>query len=150
MIKYECCRESQIDICVEFVKSIDKEFPVKLSDLVNIREYINKLITLGNVFIAKDSDKIVGICAGYINDIRTYNAYVSLLAVKHEYRKNGIASELMDIFVKESNKQNMKRIYLETHKENFRAIKFYKKNKFELLKDAKANTKDSVILMRIL
>lgn len=148
MINYKICDKERIKDVINFVKFIDNEFPIKLSNLVNIEDYIKKLITYGNVLVAKDKNKIVGICAGYMNDIEKYNAYISILGIDSEYRKLGIATGLVNVFIEKANKCGMKRIFLETHKENFSALNFYKKNEFIVLEDVKPNTEGSVILMR--
>lgn len=150
MIKYECCGNNQINEIIEFVKNIDREFPVKLSSLVNIDEYIKKLINFGSNFIVRDDNKIIGICSGYMNDNKNYNAYISLLGVDSKYRNMGIATELVNLFIKKSIENKMKRVYLETDKENFSAIKFYEKNYFTKLEEVKPNTIGSIVLMRVL
>ena len=150
MIKYTICNRDEIDKVIIFINNIDKDFPIPVSEKVDIEKYVKKLIENGCIFIAKYDEKIIGLCAGYINDLQNYKAYISILGVDSNFRKMGIAKELVAQFIKEACNNNMKKLLLETHKENISALKFYKKNDFIILDNCNANIKENVVLMKII
>ena len=147
-MKIKICNENNIEDVIDFVKDIDNQFPIKLSTLVNIKEYIYKLFLNGKIIFAEIENKIIGICAGYMNDEINKNAFISILGTDLNYRKQGIATKMLELYTEECKRKSMKRIFLETYKENNSALKFYNKEGFIILKDKKANIKDSICLMK--
>lgn len=129
-----------------YLLKIDNEFPVKLSQKVNLIDYNEKLLKNGIVLVAKDKDIIIGILGGYINDFNGKEAYISILEIEKEYRKLGIACNLIKEFEKMANENNMKKIRLYTHKDNETAKRFYKKMGFKIKENEQANYGYSIVL----
>lgn len=113
-----------------FLKKIDSLFPIKLSDKTDLSNLTEKFLSLGTIFSISENNEIVGLIAGYNNDILNHNAYISVLAVLPEYQGRGYASTLLIEFEKICKQKNMRRIEVYTHKTNFGAIKMYKKNNY--------------------
>jgi len=75
-------------------------------------------------YIAKDIDKIVGMCNATINhEKNTIN--IQRLHVLPQYQRQGIGSSLMTEAIKAF--PNASKVDLEVEKQNYRALSFYKK-----------------------
>ena len=132
----------------QYILSINNEFPVPLSEKTDLTEFVKKVLEKGTIILAIEQKNIIGILAGYVNSIETKEAYVSVLEVKKEYRRKGLAEELINIFEEISIQNHMKMIKLHTHKDNISAIRFYKKIGFEIMENEKANYDYSIVLKK--
>ena len=112
----------------DFLTKTKDLLPVPLDKRVNIHEYVKKILTFGKVKVYKIDDNIVGAILGYMNDTIKEEAYISLLLIDNIYQSKGIGTSLIKSFEKQAVQNNMKIIKLYTHKDNDRAINFYKKN----------------------
>lgn len=123
-----CNRKSDLDALANFLKQQDKEFPIPISRKTDIDDYAKKLLQFGYVLAAKDSTgAITGIIAGYANNRKTYEAYESVFVVDAAFRGTGLAKSL---FLEQKNvcvAAGMKKLVLQTHKTNEKAIGFYQK-----------------------
>lgn len=80
------------------------------------------------VFVAIDGDKIVGyIDVFYIFD----EANLVKIAVLEQYRRTGIATQLLTRALNYLKKHDVTKMYLEVSEKNKKAIDFYTKNQFE-------------------
>ena len=131
---------------INFLKVMDNEFPKPLSKKVKIEDYIEKLINNGIIIVSKDKNNIVGLVAGYINDYKECLAYISIIAVKNEYRSKHIGKKLLNIFENIALKNGMKNILLTVHRDNKRAIEFYKKNNYSIDDNMIANYENYIVL----
>lgn len=113
-----------------FLKKIDSLFPIKLSDKTDLSNLTEKFLSLGTIFSISENNEIVGLIAGYNNDILNHKAYISVLAILPEYQGKGYASKLLLDFEKDCIEKKIIRIELFTHKTNDNAIKMYKKNNY--------------------
>ena len=109
----------------DFVVTIDHDFPVPLSDKVNLKDYSLKLYNNGDIFAAIIDNKIAGMIAGYNNDHQSKESYISLLAILKEYRGQAISKQLIFTFIETSIKKKMEKISVYTHKTNTISIKLY-------------------------
>ncbi len=88
---------------------------------------------IGNIFVAKKNEKIIGMVILLYTVSTALGERVALLedmVVSPDERELGIGSMLLDHAVKYANEKGCKRITLLTDKMNIRAQKFYKKHKF--------------------
>ncbi len=88
---------------------------------------------IGNIFVAKKNEKIIGMVILLYTASTALGERVALLedmVVSPNERKLGIGSMLLDHAVKYATKKGCKRITLLTDKTNIRAQKFYKQHKF--------------------
>lgn len=153
MIEYIVNEKEKITRAINFVNSIEADFPIPLSKQVNIEEYLKKLNKYGIIILGLDierAEKVVGIFAGYVNDVKTKIAYVSLVGVSNEYRHQGIASNLVKKFIEEAKNTGMLKINLEAYKNNNAAINMYKKLGFVEQKNIKASKDNKIILGKVL
>ncbi len=88
---------------------------------------------IGNIFVAKKNEKIIGMVILLYTVSTALGERVALLedmVVFPDERELGIGSTLLDHAVKYANEKGCKRITLLTDKMNIRAQKFYKQHKF--------------------
>ena len=87
-----------------------------------------------DIFIAYSSDNtIVGYLLGEFQD---KNFHIMSIGVLKKYRENKIGTKLLDYCI-QNIKNNHQTISLFVHTENTSAIKFYKKNKFIIVRTLK-------------
>lgn len=114
-----------------FIKKSDKDFPERLSDRVDLKEYSNKLFDSAVIITQINDDEIVGMFAGYANDESKKQAYVTFVSVDKEYRGHGIGQKLLSEFIIICKRKGFSKIMLHTSLENKNAISLYEKNGFE-------------------
>ncbi len=88
---------------------------------------------VGNIFVAKNNEKIIGMVILLYTVSTALGERVALLedmVVSPNERELGIGSMLIDHAVKYATEKGCKRITLLTDKTNIEAQKFYKKHKF--------------------
>lgn len=108
----------------------DPYFFPPLSSKVNIHDYVNKLLLNAIRWEAWDNDKLVGLVAGYLNDLNKDYAFITSVSVLNEYNLKGIASRLMSQFIALSKEMGFYRIGLEVANDNREAKNLYKKLNF--------------------
>lgn len=127
------------DDLLDYLKAVDKSFPVPLSDKVVLEEYAKKLYDNAEIFVAYENDTIVGIFAGYVNDYDTKMAYGSVLTVLDTYQGCGIATRLLDAFCDCAKSRNMEKIMFCVYLDNEPAMKLYTKKGFAVYKKEEEN-----------
>lgn len=116
-----------LESLVEFLKKVDNAFPVYISKKTDIDEYACKIHKYGKTLAYMDNGEIVGMALYYDNNHESKIAYLSMIAVLKDFRGQGIASELLDTFMRKSRHAGMLFVELYTHKTNKQAIKLYEK-----------------------
>lgn len=118
------------DLIYDFLKEIDEDFPVNLSDKVNLDETANKYIERATIKYKLKDGSIIGMVAGYINNYETKEAYISLVGIRKNYRGNGIAKILLREFIYECKQKGFNKIFVDTYEENNIAMKLYRDEGF--------------------
>ncbi|MBE7053777.1 MAG: GNAT family N-acetyltransferase [Ruminococcaceae bacterium] len=129
--------EKYLEKLNNFLNEIDNDFPIPLSEKVNLFEFSKKVLSLGIVLAEFDGDTICGAILFYANDKETKTSYVSVLGVLKSHRKKGIAKRLLSECIKTLKEMDFKTVSLYTHKTNFSAIALYEKNGFKKETDLK-------------
>lgn len=128
--------------------SIDEDLPESIFKTISIEEYINKLIKNGVILEIYDSNNLVGMVAGYVNDYESKNAFISMVSTEKRYRGLGIAEKLIKIFIKFAAINGMNQASLMVHKDNISAKSLYLKIGFRvIMNDMSHSTNDSHIPM---
>ena len=91
------------------LKDADVFFVPRLSEQIDLVEYSKKIIKNGVTVEFWEDSILQGCVAGYINNDKTLEAYITFVFVNKKYRKNGIAAQLLKIFVSEVEKRNFKK-----------------------------------------
>lgn len=111
-------------------------------ELVKVKDfYINYINDNKKYFeVCEDNNKIVGYIYSIFND---NNAKIDALFVDEEYRNNGLATNLLEHFIKYCRNNNIKYITINVLENNVNAKKLYSKY-FKLNK--KDNLKEELIM----
>lgn len=121
------------EIVTSFLAEISGDFPIPLDRKVEIPSYVEKLLSLGIVYIAiEDGGKVCGAAAGYANDEERMTAFLSVIAVSRHARGGGTARALLHAFERGALERGMCSVVLETHCTNARAINFYRRCGFTI------------------
>lgn len=99
---------------------------------LELYSYINKLSSLGDLFVAVEDNSIAGMIGFYANDLTNYKAYLSIIVVDSSFQGQGIGQKLLDLMFEICNSRGMKSISLNVVAKNEGAIKFYRRNGFEI------------------
>lgn len=112
-----------------YFEMMSDECDPPLRSFVNLHEYAEKLVDKGIVIQLIDSssgiDTLVGIIAGYFNDLETKTAFISQFHVNARHRRNGHGRELMDKAVEIARNCGFKAIKLMVNDTNEDALRFY-------------------------
>jgi ribosomal protein S18 acetylase RimI-like enzyme len=108
-----------------------------LSQNVDINDYADKLSKNAIVLFLVDHQNNcdAGFAAVYLNNEIDKVAFLSTIGVKSEYRRTGIADNLLKAVIDLCQKKQFSRIDLEVHPENHAAVNLYLKNGFVVNKD---------------
>lgn len=144
IIEYSSRYDEDIkDLLVElqqYISEIDKEKYNILTDEYR-EKYFKKTIEEvckydGKIYLAKDSDRIVGLIVGLINneEIHSYDfeapkrGRITELVISKSYRSNGLGKQLLDKMEQHFKEVDCKAILLDVFSYNENAKKFYEKN----------------------
>lgn len=96
----------------------------------------DKYAKCAELVVAYYSQTIVGYIAYYRNDVNSGVAYITMVVVKEDYRKKGIASLMLKCVIDDCIQNGFSIIRLEVDNENKNAIALYKKFGFKFEKTA--------------
>jgi ribosomal-protein-alanine N-acetyltransferase len=112
--------------------------------------FLNEMYNTDSVArVALLENKVVGyICTRYVLD----EGHILNLAVHNDFRKRGIATELMNTVLGESKEKACRLLYLEVRVSNLEAIKFYERFGFKVASFRKkyysSPNEDAALMMR--
>ncbi len=119
-------------------------FTPNLNTYTNITEYSKKIFSLSTRFEKFKNNKLIGLIATYDNKL-SKDAFITNVSVDKSYSKKGIGTSLLNECIKYYKNKKYKQINLEVFKQNKKAIDFYLKHNFKIIK----NNKKNVITMSI-
>lgn len=129
-IRYEINKSSYDDIKKHLI-ACDNYFVPKLSKKVKIDEYSRKLINNAIRIEAWSSSTLIGLIAFYINVGNSF-LFITNVSVLTDFKGFGIAKNLMQELINQSQHSKLKEIKLEVNKSNSNAINLYKFFNFEI------------------
>ena len=120
---------------LELIELLKKANFKKVGNLVDISipAYVDKLLHLAKINTIKKDNKIIGFIAYYDNDIKNVRAYISVIVVHQDHKGMGYGQQLLNATVLSLKEKKFKFLELEVKKSNSEAIKFYKKNNFNIV-----------------
>lgn len=92
---------------------------------VDIKDFSEKLHQYACVFVFEDNDVVKGFAAFYANDLSQKIAFLSMIAVKEEYRREHVGSKMLKFAELEARSKGMHFLKLEVSRSNLGAIRFY-------------------------
>ena len=105
--------------------SCNESFQPPLNERVSIDDYARKIADSAVRFEAWSNGILVGLVAAYCNDHKAGTAYITSVSVLDEWRKNGVAQDLLYQCIEHVSAEGMTKICLEVGKENRAAIRLY-------------------------
>ena len=117
----------------KFILEQDKMFSVPLSERIDIKKFIEKIVSKAIIIKAVSKNDIIAMSAFYANDQVNFKSYLTFLAVDNRYRNNGIANNLIDIMFDVLKEKEMLSVELTTGISNIAARRLYEKKGFKLI-----------------
>lgn len=118
------------DELLDFLIEVNNDFSPKLSERVNLKDWVKKMSDNATTFEVWDNDKLIAMIVAYINDYQTKQAYVTLVCCKKEYRRRGIIENMFKRVFEYCINKSFETIVLKTDINNIPAINLYKKLNF--------------------
>jgi ribosomal protein S18 acetylase RimI-like enzyme len=131
-IDYRFNTASQTDLAGH-LRCVSAGFCIALSKRVDIDVYAEKLFSRAVRFEAWSGRDLVGLIAGY-HTSESQTIYVTNLSVKDEFRRRGIASDLLCRMFEYGGSSDISRFELEVHAESFAALELYKSKGFSTVR----------------
>ena len=120
MISIKHIKEKDIDLCYELDSNT--------ISLWSKKQWANELKKEGiKVFGLLLSNLVIGIC---VFNVVLDEAQINFFVINQKYRKKGFGSYLMSYLIKQCEKLNINKIFLEVSRNNFTAEKFYSRFDF--------------------
>jgi len=113
-----------------FVSNNEYLLPDPISSHVEIPEYMNKLLDVGECYAVIEQEALRGVICGYANDVEFKMAYIQLILVSQNEQNIGYGSALLKKFVELSRERGFRTIRLVCDKINVNAYSFYVKQGF--------------------
>jgi ribosomal protein S18 acetylase RimI-like enzyme len=134
-------------ILLGVVSSIQNDFVPALGSLVDIRQYVNKLINKAVVLVAQCDGKVAGYIAFYVNYKRS-TAFISSIGVMCFARRMKVGLFLLDEMEDYCRSKEIRELVLEVSSQNLRAINLYKENGYSVYSNDKNEStyKDSLFM----
>ena len=140
-------RENSIQekLLFNFLKYTDDEFTPSLSSRINLETYAKKMCDNAYLFEAFYNNELIALVAMYANDIINKKAYITYVYCKKDYRKLGIANQLIKNAFKKLTEINFKSCSLEVSVDNIPAINLYSKFNFIIIERKQNNPLKAVM-----
>ena len=120
MISIKHINEKDIDLCYE----LDSNTISLWSKKQWTNEFKKEDIKVFGILL---SNLLIGICVFHVV---LDEAQINFFAINHKYRKKGFGTFLMNYLIKECEKLNISKLFLEVSHNNFIAEKFYSRFNF--------------------
>lgn len=137
MINYSVANEldcERLDFLFSKLLSDDKKnYDCNIKDNLTMSGFFFKRINLDDtiLFVARYNNNIIGYIYGYVrsdNAIKMeLESYIDSLYVEEEYRCQKVGTTLLNLFIEESEKRNVKYIFIDNKYANVHAKAVYEK-----------------------
>ncbi len=118
------------ELLLDFLRDVDGDFPIPLSEKTDLGGYAAKLLQSGVVLCREDDGKVAGVAAGYVEGCPSDEAYLSVVAVRREYRRRGFMRALVGAFLDEARARGLAGVHLYTDARNLGARAAYESMRF--------------------
>lgn len=147
IIKLES-NQSNVKKMIDVVTLLNNEYPIPLTEKIDIKKYVEKVFTMGNILIAERESEILGFVTFYSNNFEMREGAFSLLGILPSYRRFGIANLLFQESFKIMRSQGMLTAYSFTHKENIKGLSFHLNLGFEIIDKRIGNQDYNISLLK--
>ena len=128
--KKQVVQYCDFNVVVDYLNKIEKDFPIPLSERVNIHEYAKKVLNKGVVLGIEYAGCLVSASLFYCNDTKHKIAYLTLLGTLCGYHGLGYAQDLLEATIEFCKKMKMDYLCLDVDIKNTKAISLYSKYGF--------------------
>jgi ribosomal protein S18 acetylase RimI-like enzyme len=143
---FEESAASADEICAH-LRACDRNFIPRLSGRLDIQAYAEKIARHAETFEAWFEGRLVGLVAAYLNDRDRQNGFVTSVSVEELFMGQGIAFVLFKSCLATAQRRKLKSMTLDVHKDNKRAIGFYRKFDFQMMDTTDDNTRMNLSLV---
>lgn len=120
------------EMLYRYLVDVDRDFIPFLSEKTDLRQYVEKVIEKASLYsILSDDDNIAGLVVFYANDFEKRYAYIPLVSVRSECRRQGIAGRLLNSALDYIRSLNGKISTVGIHTNNQHAFDLYVKLGFK-------------------
>lgn len=110
-----------------FLRAVDQDFPIPLSQKSDLSVLAEKFVQRADIITERIDGEFAGAVIGYITNSYSDISFITVVAVKKEYRGRGIARRLLEKYLqKAKNSKKFKAMDLYTPPINVGAIKLYR------------------------
>ncbi len=113
------------DALKSFYLETDLLFTPRLSEQVNLVEYVNKVYSNAVLFEVWHENCLVGLIACYANDVVNKKAFITSVIVRPEYHGRGIAKQLLKNCIGYLLEHDFTEVSLEVFQNNMVAQRLY-------------------------
>jgi D-cysteine desulfhydrase len=120
------------------------DFEPRLETYIDVDQYIEKILEHAERFEYWSDGELAGLVAIYCNDLKTREAFITMVSVMSKYEGKGIAKDLLNQAIDYCRELDFKKIKLEVRKTNIKAKKIYEKFGFRQFE-----SNDTSIMMQL-
>lgn len=127
---------SSIEQIKAFLESSDNLAHLKafLPSDFNLNAYLEKVTEYGINFFLYEANESIGYASIYVNDTDGFIAFLSMIILNDKSRGHGHGARFLDACIDHAKFNGMKSMELEVHVENTKALNFYQKRGFDILR----------------
>lgn len=113
------------DMLLDFLISVDKDFPTPLSEKVNLHEWTEKLLNRAVLCYTEIEGQIASAVAGYTENLVDGVAYITMVATRAAFRGRKLAYKNVKDFIEICRDKNISAVHLYVASGNETARKMY-------------------------
>lgn len=114
------------DMLDRYIRKMDLELPIPLSQRVDISEYVNKIYEKAHIVARVENGEIVSAVIGYIENLIGNMSYITMVGTLSIARHKGYATEMLRKYILDCKQKKLEGIHLYTDWGNKAAIHLYK------------------------
>lgn len=115
-----------------FLREVDGDFPVPLSQKQDLSAFAQKLMEKGTLCCVMEDDRILAMAAGYTRNLSENLAYLSVAAVLRSHRGRGLGAKTVQSFLQCSREAGAVGVHLYAVADNAPAMAMYRRLGFTL------------------
>ena len=115
------------------LEDVDMDFVPRLSKKIEFDNYISKISKYAETLAFYDKNQLVCILVMYANRPKEKKSYITLVAVKKEFRRGGLGKEIVKNALVLAKNKKFKAVDIETWSSNDAALKLYNDLGFEFV-----------------
>ena len=112
------------------LRACEAQFVPPLSSRVDLAAYGAKMVEHAVLFEAWAGDRLVGLVAGYANDLKRQDSFVTNVSVLPGWHGRGVANRLLGAFIVHAREAGFVRVVLRVDTRNDAARGLYRKHGF--------------------